>query len=480
MCIVNSSAQNFIFDYNTNCISAYSDIMALRLNEGNKKIVQELKSNSKNGIPVLLANYADFLELFFNEDATQYAARKQNQSLRLAILDNADDNSPYYLHSKALINFQWALVKLKFKDNYGAALDLRKAYKLLEANKIAFPQFAQGDIYMAAIESVVGTIPSNYQWVPKLLGIKANAANAKLVIDKALTNKEPTQFYDRWMLVLLLKQNILNQSAEAWQLAKLLLPNCNQNRLYSFLVANIALNNNHAAEALIAIASNENKSQFLQIPFLDYEKANALMYHLDIKALDIYTIFLSKYKGQFFIKDVYYKMAMLSYITSDITKAKLYKLKIVNTGTAETDADKHALQFAKTINEWPNIYLAKARYLCDGGYLSEANLILKNSVVNTYIATDQLEYYYRMGRIADLQNNATSALGFYKQTIDLGKTSTLYFAARAALQAGIICQHQKNNAGAIAYYRQCLAMPSHEYKNSIDQKAKAALQILGQ
>jgi hypothetical protein len=472
-------AQNYIFDYNANCISAYKDIMALRLADGNKKIIQESKSNSKNAIPFLLANYADFLELFFNEDASQYAARKQNQKLRLDILDNADENSSYYLHTKALIYFQWALVKLKFKDNYGAALDLRKAYKLLAENKASFPKFEQGDIYMAAIESVVGTIPNSYKWVPKLLGISTNAAKAKMVIDKALQNNEPTQFYDRWFLVLLLKQNILNQASEAWQLAKLLMPDCKQNRMYSFLVANIALNNNHATEALTAITCNETKKEFLQIPFLDYEKANALMYHLDKKAIEVYAKFIGKYKGQFYIKDVYYKMTLLAYINGDVAKAKVYKNKIAISGTAESDADKHAEKFAKQgVEHWPNMLLTKARYLCDGGYLPEAIAVLNSSKANAFIGDDELEYNYRMGRIAEMQGSNASAIMYYNKTIALGKNNTLYFAARAALQAGIIFERLKNNASAINYYKQCLAMPIHDYKNSIDQKAKAALLIL--
>jgi hypothetical protein len=458
-------------------VNAYNDISALKIVSGNAKVLTEYKTNPTNGICILLANYSDFYELFLNEDASQFNLRKQNQSIRLSILENANEKSEYKLHSQALIYFQWALVKIKFKDYISAVNDLRKSYKLFKENEKLFPNFKQDAIYINTIESIVGTIPNGYKWVPKLLGIKGNSATAKQNLNKILLENNPQQQMDKIMLCALLQQFVFNNQIEAWKIVKPYLPQCKQNKMFSFLIANIALNNNKAKEALEAITANENKPEFMAVPFLDYQKGSALMYHLDANGLIYFKKFIENYKGKFYLKDAYYKMAMLSYLKNNIADAKKYKALIITKGHSESDADKHALKWAQQ-DLWPNSELTKARFLCDGGYLKEAELIT-NKIVNTTLSNDDLiEYNYRIARIADMQNNSTKAIEYYTNTINLGKNSTLYFAARAALQLGNIYENLKNKPQAIIYYKICLAMENHEYKNSIDQKAKAALQGL--
>jgi tetratricopeptide (TPR) repeat protein len=50
-----------------------------------------------------------------------------------------------------------------------------------------------------------------------------------------------------------------------------------------------------------------------------------------------------------------------------------------------------------------------------------------------------------------------------------------YYAARAALQAGYIYERRGDCSKAIAFFQQCLAMKDHDYKNSLDQRAKAGI-----
>ncbi|MEX1238151.1 MAG: tetratricopeptide repeat protein, partial [Cyclobacteriaceae bacterium] len=54
-----------------------------------------------------------------------------------------------------------------------------------------------------------------------------------------------------------------------------------------------------------------------------------------------------------------------------------------------------------------------------------------------------------------------------------------YFAPNACLQLGYIFQSQNRMTEAEEYFRQALSYRRHEYKNSIDSKARAALAQLG-
>jgi hypothetical protein len=67
------------------------------------------------------------------------------------------------------------------------------------------------------------------------------------------------------------------------------------------------------------------------------------------------------------------------------------------------------------------------------------------------------------------------AITAYQSTIRTGAQLKEYFAARAALQAGYICEQRGDKAGAIVFFEKCLSMKDHDYKNSLDQKAKAGI-----
>jgi len=120
--------------------------------------------------------------------------------------------------------------------------------------------------------------------------------------------------------------------------------------------------------------------------------------------------------------------------------------------------------------------LLKARVLNDGGYNQQAITLLRSKSANDFTdATDKLEYTYRTGRIYDDMNYDDSAIKYYQAAISLGISRTEYYASRAALQIGMIYEKQGNKQLAIQYYQKCLTMQNHDYKDSMDQKAKSGI-----
>ena len=55
-----------------------------------------------------------------------------------------------------------------------------------------------------------------------------------------------------------------------------------------------------------------------------------------------------------------------------------------------------------------------------------------------------------------------------------------YFGANSALQLGYIAKDQRNYTVARKYFQMALDSPKHEYKNSIDSKARSELQWLNE
>ena len=86
-----------------------------------------------------------------------------------------------------------------------------------------------------------------------------------------------------------------------------------------------------------------------------------------------------------------------------------------------------------------------------------------------------IEYFYRKGRIYDEMQNISLAKEKYQKTIDLGRNANYFFAAKSALQLGLIHEKNGNNTKAIYFFNECMAMENHEYEQSLEQKAKAGL-----
>ncbi len=91
------------------------------------------------------------------------------------------------------------------------------------------------------------------------------------------------------------------------------------------------------------------------------------------------------------------------------------------------------------------------------------------------LVEQKLEYAYRLARIYDEMGNDSAALRLYDATIKIGTNRPEYYAARAALQAGYIYEKAGDKQKARQFFQTCLDMEGHDYKNSLDQRAKSGM-----
>jgi tetratricopeptide (TPR) repeat protein len=249
------------------------------------------------------------------------------------------------------------------------------------------------------------------------------------------------------------------------------------NHLFTYMAANLGIHNkmNEYAEQVLM---NRNKSaDYLVTNAWDYQMSMVKMNKLDLTNAAFYLEkFLKEFKGKSFVKDACQKLSWVYYLKGDMKTAEATRKKLLLTGSLDNDPDKKAQKDAKS-GSWPNTELLKARLLSDGGYHQDAlNMLRGKSRTDFRKTEEQLEFVYRLGRIYDDLKQDNSALQYYQQAIQLGEKRSEYFAARASLQAGLIYERQGNKAMAIKFYEKCLDMEDHEYKDSIDQRAKAGIQ----
>lgn len=463
------------FTMNERCLDAYQHFMAMKVAQGRNLLSQELTSNPKNMLPLVLINYEDFISLVFNENPDEYKKRKPLKLKRLEILENADRASPYYLFSKALLYFQWSMIQIKYSDYWNAAWDFRKSYLLFKENQKKFPGFVYNNIFIGAQETVISTIPKGYRWISNILGLKGDMKTGLNTLQQALNSKEAAFKEEAYLYTIYLKNYIQNDIEGANLLITTNKLDTKNNQLFCFMAANLALNNKKAAITESLLLNRTKSPAYIPFPMLEYELGDALIRRLDVEAISHFQQFITTSKSNFYLKDACLNIAYAYYLQGNMNMANQYKEKIKSVGKTESDADKQAQKFAES-GVFPDKDLLKARLLNDGGYNDQALKILQSKTITQFKQpSERLEYVYRFGRVYDDLNQDDKAVEYYLQTIALGEHSTEYFAARAALQTACIYEQKGRKNEALLYFNKVLDMDDHEFKNSIDQRAKSGI-----
>jgi tetratricopeptide (TPR) repeat protein len=467
------------FDFNPACQEAYQDIIQLKLDAGQNILRAEESRDPDNLVPLFLENYIDFFILFFNEDPAEYASRKGMLDQRIKWMNEGPESSPFYLFTHSVIHFQWAAIKVKFGDNWDAGWEFRRSFLQSKELMQKFPSFVPARMLRGAMEVAAGTIPDGYRWLSSLLGIKGNIKEGMQRLSDVLTaddvsfhwlRNEATFYY------LYLKFYIENKHEDVFAYIRTHNLDIKNNYLFSYLAANLAINDQRAAYAEQVIRQRSKEEGYLAMPVWDLEMGYALICHQSPDAHIYLERYVNTFKGRFYVKDALQKLSWYYYLNGNMVQAAQYRTQILSKGGLESDADKQALKEARS-GQWPDKVLLKARLLCDGGYYTEALQSLQGKGVGDFhTPEDKCEFAYRLGRIYDGLGRNSDAISAYLSAIRMGENLRPYFAARAALQTGYIYEQQGDKPTAINYFQICLSLKDHDYKNSLDQKAKAGIE----
>ena len=476
----NLLAQKGFFDFNQNCAAAYGQYYSLNLEEGTAIIEKEKKVNPNNLLTAYLEDYEDCMLLLFNGDEEELKARFPHFDQRLETISKGNPNSPWYLFSKAGLYFHWALVQFRFGENVKAVLNFRRSFLLLKENKEKFPAFMQNNILYGAQETVLGTIPDDYKWIAGIFGMRGDVKKGLASIASFINTKPSNEPLKEEAIIIhtYLRYYLLHEQEEAWDFIMSKQFSCEGNLLRSFVRANIGLNFRKSDIALATLKAAEKLPHYNKYPIFEYEMGTALLFNLNDGAVNCLYRFVTGFKGKYYVKEALYKMALSYYLQNNLEKAKAAKSAVAKYGAKTTDADKQAERLSKR-EDWPALDLIQAKELFDGGNYQEALSKLIHQKPEDYTnPIDKVEYYYRMGRIYDETNHVEKAISFYKYAIVLGRNREEYFASRAAFQLGLIYEKQGNKKVALTWFKDCISMKNHDYKASIDQQAKAAINRL--
>ncbi|MDH4058470.1 MAG: tetratricopeptide repeat protein, partial [Cyclobacteriaceae bacterium] len=375
----------------------------------------------------------------------------------------------------AEIRLQWAFVYLKFGNDFSAAWNVRQAHSITQTCQKNFPSFIPIQKTSGILEIMLGSVPEKYQWILGLLGMKGS-------VELGITQLKLAEEYggslsfEANLLNLLIDGFILQQTDTAVSGIERLHYQYPDNRLILFLGASLAIKNSMSEIAMNMLGKLKEQSEGLPIYYADYLLGEVYLHQRNYpKSIQAYESFIQRYKGENYVKDAHYKIGVAYWLSQQPKLAIPYFDKAKSIGKVATEADKHAARMLSE-NNLPNIKLTRVRYSTDGGYYEEAFRTLKTINQNEFVTKKEMtEFFYRQARLYHKTNNLVEAKINYLKTIELNGEENWYYAPNSCLQMGYIYSSENNGAMAREYFQKALTYKKHEYKNSIDSKAKSAL-----
>lgn len=468
-----------VYDFNTTCQQAYQEITRLKIDQGQVLIQKARQQNPDNLIPLVLESYIDFLVLFLNENPADYKIRYPRFGERIDALEEGSSNSPYYRFALSTVRIHKAAAAIRFGKLWEAGWDIRRAWILLKDNKKYFPRFMPDDLLYGTLQTMIGTVPKGYKWLAGILGMRGSVTEGLKTVQFFVNSNDASakmfahEAHFIYPYLLFYMDNKKDEALAFIQQKKLDLIN---NHLHGWMAANLSLNHKQSQFTQQVVQNRNHSSEYLDIAIWDFEMGFVKMYQLKPEeAIPYFERFLQKFKGNFYVKDVYDKIRLCYYLLGNTAAAEKTRQLVLTKGATESDADKKALKDAKA-NYSPHLLLLKARWLNDGGYHREALALLHGKAETDFDKEeDRLEYVYRAARIYDDLGRENDAINAYLAAIRLGEFRKEYYGARAAVQLAQLYEARGQKLLAIQYYQRCLDMGDHEYKNSLDQRAKSGI-----
>jgi tetratricopeptide (TPR) repeat protein len=410
-------------------------------------------------------------ELILGENAEKFSIYEAAFEKRV---DQKNGGAPGELFVKAELHLQWVFVYLKFGHEFDAAIQLRKAYQITKDLRKKYPDYRAALKTSGLLNVMIGSVPDKYNWILDVLDMHGDVGQGLKELESLKNSPHDLAFeanlWHAFILGFVLQQpeNGLKELDAKSQLR--------DNLATRFLRANLLIKNSNSEEALRLIESMEETIDKDAFPYFLYLRGELLLHKgLYEESVKSYEAFLVHYKGQNYLKDAYYKMGICYWLMNKVNAANKEFEIARNTGKETTEADRYASK-ALLENEPPPAALVQLRYFTDGGYYQQALEIVRALDSNSFSdRKNQVEFLYRKARLYHKLKDIPQAVLLYRETIEANGESEWYFAPNACLQLGYIAMDADRHKEAREYFNKALSYRKHEYKNSIDSKARSGL-----
>jgi tetratricopeptide (TPR) repeat protein len=319
---------------------------------------------------------------------------------------------------------------------------------------------------------LIGSVPDKYSWILGVLNMQGSVETGLRQL-RELSGMDHDLAFEAGLWHAFIHGFMLQDPEKAIaEMRKL----DTKNPLASFLLANLHIKNAESERALSYLRQVETNSRGARIPYTSYLKGEVYLHKGDYpRAIEAYSSFLNAYRGQNYLKDAHYKIGLCYWLDEKQEQAIIAFAEAENVGKESAEADKHAARNLAS-GEMPSIALTKVRFYTDGGYFVEATKLMDEIDPDKFREKrHRVEWHYRKARLLHKQGQPENAEPYYVKTIELAEMNEWYYAPNACLQLGYLKRAKGNLPEARRHFEKALSYKRHEYKNSIDSKARSAL-----
>lgn len=470
-CQLNFAADIAYFSINADFNKAFLQIENAKLALADSISNSKGYDKTKNISFFIIDNYIETLRytLYQTEDGFyQYLKKCQERLLILANYKNTSEVK----YVKSVLYFQSGMVNFLKGEKMDAVSKMLSAYRLLVSIDKNQPSFGLHKEMLGVFHVAFGYMPNSYIKMAKLIGIKADI---KLGLQE-ISYVAKSNFYNKNEAILIKAglQTFTNEKLDStFETSEIKIP---QRILYTYAQILLLQKQHKSKKALELLTKYIDKKNIF--PLILYTKANLLLYKGDFKSAEnAFDDFMTQYKGENYLKDALYKKALSKRLQGDSLTFLEIINDIKNKGVTHLDADKKA-QKAIEQKEFQHIELLKTMLFMDGGYYKEAlEQLQKIKPQALFSNRDKTEYYYRTARINEALLHRNIAEKNYLKCIQMQADEPYYFAPNAYLQLGSFYKKSDKNK-ATQFYKKVFSYKNHEYKNTLDNKAKSALKLL--
>jgi len=345
VCFFLSAAATFagpdqVWQFSEEMQKAYRLVLNLQPDKA-QEILARINSPAEELHKIYVQSLCETVDVLITEDQTRFDQLQTNFKQRFQYIDNLPESAEK-LFLEAELSLQKGFNLLNMGENLNSVLAIRRAYNTAQECIKKYPNFAPIKKTYGVIQVMIGAVPDKYHWFMSLLGMRGSVTTGqKLLLElresKSSLNTEAT------ILFFVIKGFINQQFAESAVGFDEILKGQPENRLALFIAINMCMKDSQSEKALGYIATLEQHNQGLQMFYIDYLHAEALLNKGEYQsAITYYQKFLKGYRSQSFKKDAHYKMAICSWLLNNDAEAKTYFEKAKTVGRDIADPDKNA------------------------------------------------------------------------------------------------------------------------------------------
>lgn len=457
-------------------VGLHQEILELKLSSASREL--EALSSREEGnlyLSLLGARWA-FFSAYIPDDQGAYTEHTAFFDRQLERVRNGPADEVITHMAASELHLIKAFLELKYGSSWGMALHGYRSWKALNRAVQIDPQHPMVRFGTGIFEMTVGSLPQNYRFFVRLIGLNGSVAKGKQLVVEAIEDerlrKDPFFFPEYAYMSCMIRYQLFEDS-------RVLLSdhgvNVQESPFFTYMQVLQLQQRGAHQKALELLLDRPKKKGTAVYPLMDLVTGKALLNKQDPTASDHFYRYLNRYKGD------NHKKAAFRYLywhcaLADLPATGIEVLKQARSLPVRSDMDQQA---EEDLNKPIALPLIRVGLLYDGGYDVQALSILDDPGTRAAMRSpsDRMAYHHRRGLVEFRMGRMQAAKGSFDKALALC-TDKSYGCAQSWLFSGRIFAAEGNEKEAKRRFKKVLEQDGFAYFESLQQKARTRLEEL--